>query len=73
MSEKVSERLKNRLLELKISQSKAGRMADVPQCSFNLIVNGKMVPCPSWRRRIAEVLQIPEEVLFAEYLNKRGT
>lgn len=72
MSDKVSKKIKNRLSEMKLTQSKAGRMADVPQCSFNLIANGKLVPCPSWRHRIAEVLQMPEEVLFAEYLDKKG-
>jgi predicted transcriptional regulator len=58
--------LKERLKELNLSQSKVSRLADVPQSSFNQIVNNKLFPCPSWRRRIAEVLMISEEELFPE-------
>lgn len=72
MTYEVARRLKSRLFELNLSQSKAARIADIPQSNFNLIVNGKLVPCPSWRRRIAKVLQMSEEELFLEYINEKA-
>jgi len=62
--------LKEILSDLNISQSKAARLADVPQSSFNLIVNGKLSPCPAWRKRISLILQISEDDLFSE--NKKA-
>lgn len=58
--------IKNRLEELNLSQSKAARMSDIPQSSFNLIVNKKLFPCPSWRKRIANTLKTTEEELFGK-------
>jgi DNA-binding XRE family transcriptional regulator len=60
----VNNNIKKRLEEIKMSQSKASRLADVPQGSFNLIANNKLYPCPAWRKRIAEVLGMREEELF---------
>ncbi len=59
--------LKKKLLELGLSQSKAARLADIPQSNFNLIVNGKATYiCPAWRKRIAKVLKVMENELFQE-------
>lgn len=58
--------MKERLKELNLSQSKASRLADIPQPSFNLIVNGKARACPAWRKRISKILEIPESELFSE-------
>lgn len=65
--------IKKRLKELNLTQGKASRKADVPTTSFNLIANGKLYPCPAWRHRIAEVLKMPEEELFHDYLKRRVT
>lgn len=65
---KMCNPIKNRLKELNLSQNEVSRLARVPTSSLSLITNGKLFPPPSWRRRISEVLQIPEEVLFSEYL-----
>ena len=63
--------IKDRLISLGLSQSKAARIADIPQPSFNLIVNGKSYPCPAWRKRIASVLQVTEEELFPECIQRK--
>jgi predicted transcriptional regulator len=63
--------IKERLYHLGLSQSKAARLADIPQPSFNQIANGKFYPCPSWRHRIAEVLQAPESELFSIYIERK--
>jgi hypothetical protein len=31
---------------------------------MSLIANGRLIPCPAWRKRIAEVLGVTEEELF---------
>ena len=59
--------LKLIIAEKGYSQSKVSGMADIPQSNFNLICNGKQSPCLAWRKRIATVLDIPEEELFPEY------
>ena len=58
--------IKDKLNELNLSQSKASRLADVPQSSFNQIANNKLYPCPAWRKRIAAVLNMTEEELFPQ-------
>ncbi len=60
-------KLKKVLKSKQISQSKVARLADIPQPSFNLIVNGKLSPCPSWRKRISEVLGESEKELFSDF------
>lgn len=62
--------LKKVIYESGLSQSKAARLADIPQSNFNLICNHKLQPCPAWRKRISIVLGIPEEILFPEYMEK---
>lgn len=62
--------IRERLDQMGLSQSKASRMADIPYSNFNMIVNGKLYPCPAWRNRIATVLQVPESKLFPELLKK---
>jgi predicted transcriptional regulator len=63
--------IKERLNDLGLSQSKAARLADIPQPSFNQIANGKCHPCPSWRSRIAKVLQLPESELFSDTVRRK--
>ena len=67
---KAKHEITDRLREMGLSQAKAARMADIPQSNFNLIVNGKLYPCPAWRRRIADVLQMDEANLFPECQGK---
>jgi transcriptional regulator with XRE-family HTH domain len=62
--------LKKALLERGLSQSKASRLADIPQSNFNQICNGKQQPCPAWRCRLSKILEIPEDELFPEYTKK---
>ena len=57
--------LKQMILEKGLSQNKVAQTARVPQSSMSLIANGRLIPCPAWRRRLAEVLGVSEEVLFA--------
>lgn len=67
---KVKHEINDRLKEMGLSQAKAARMADIPQSNFNLIVNGKLYPCPAWRKRIADVLQKDEVDLFPDCQDK---
>jgi len=62
--------LKKIISDKGISQSKVARIADIPQSNFNLICNGKLHPCPAWRRRISEVLEMQEDELFPEFVKK---
>jgi len=56
--------LKKMILEKGLSQNKVAQAARVPQSSMSLIVNGRLIPCPAWRIRLAEVMGVTEEVLF---------
>lgn len=56
--------IKKILLDRGLSQNRLSQEARVPTSSISLIVNGKMIPCRAWRQRIAEVMQVPESILF---------
>jgi len=58
--------LRQALLDKKISQNRLSQLARVPGSSISMIVNGKLYPCPVWRKRMSEVLDLPEEILFPE-------
>ncbi|HEX9058688.1 MAG TPA: helix-turn-helix transcriptional regulator [Clostridia bacterium] len=58
--------IKELLVKKGLSQSKAARLADIPQSSFCLIANGKGYCPPAWKKRIAKVLEVSESELFAE-------
>ena len=55
-----------------LSQMRAARLADIPACNFNQVVNGKQYCHPRWRRSISEVLGIPENELFPETALKKA-
>ena len=61
--------IKQLLLRKGISQNKLSQLARVPVSSISMIVNEKLYPCPAWRKRISEVLEVSEELLFS---NNRG-
>ncbi len=58
--------LKQILMNKGMSQNILSQQARIPASNINLIVNGKQYPGPSWRKRISEVLEIPEDILFPE-------
>lgn len=60
--------LKEILRNRGLSQSKASRLAEIPQSNFNLICNGKGYAPPAWRKRIAIVLGMPEDEIFPEFI-----
>lgn len=62
--------LKQILNDKGISQNRLSQLARIPASNINLIVNGKQYPGPSWRQRISEVLDIPEDTLFPEEVKK---
>jgi lambda repressor-like predicted transcriptional regulator len=47
------------------------RSANMHSCDFYQAVNGKKPFFPAWRRRISEVLEMPEEELFPEYFTEQ--
>ena len=63
----MSSNLKEILKSKGLSQSKASRLADIPQSNFNQICNGRGYAPPAWRNRIAALLNVKEEELFPEY------
>lgn len=60
----MSTSIKEILYEKRLSQSWLARECRIPQSNMNLIANQKLIPCPAWRKRISEVLDVPESVLF---------
>jgi transcriptional regulator with XRE-family HTH domain len=56
--------LKQIMRDRGMSQNQLAYDARVPQGSISLIVNEKLYPCPAWRKRIAEVMGMPEDALF---------
>lgn len=47
-----------------ISQNKLSHITGIPTSNISLIVNGRLLPGPSWRARLAAALDLPEDVLF---------
>lgn len=56
--------LKQMIQDKGTSQNRVAQAARVPQSSMSLIANGRLIPCPAWRKRIAEVLGESEEAVF---------
>ena len=66
--------IKQILINKNMSQNRLSQIARVPQSNISLIVNGKMIPCPAWRKRISEALEVPECILFpSEEVVNRGS
>ena len=53
-------------------KSELATLARIPQNDFYQATNGKKTFFPSWRKRIAEVLDMTEDELFPEYIKKEG-
>lgn len=56
--------IKEVLKSLNMSQNKLSQLARIPSSNLSLIANGKAIPCASWRKRISEVLNVPDNILF---------
>ena len=59
------------LKEKGISKAQAARMANIPQNDFYQATNDKKSFFPAWRKRLAEVLDMPEDEIFPEYMKKK--
>jgi len=53
-----------------MTKSEIAVMAKIPQNDFYQCTNGKKSFFPSWRKRVANVLQMPEDEVFPEYIKK---
>ena len=60
-------RLEEELKERKWSRNKLGLESKISPSSISQAMNGKCPMFPSWRKRIARTLEIPENELFPEY------
>lgn len=58
--------LKEVVRQRRISQNRLSQLARIPASNLSLIINGKLTPCPAWRKRISDVLDVPESFLFPE-------
>jgi len=47
-----------------LSQSRLARLVEVPESQLCAVERGRLHPWPKLRRRLAEQLQVPEDVLF---------
>lgn len=63
----MHEKLKSIMSQRGLSQYKLSQMSGIAATSFNQAYNGKTPFFPSWRKRTAEALNIPENVVFPEY------
>lgn len=69
MYEKLMEELERR----GITRNKLAKMAGIASQSLYPALAGKSQMFPGWRKRIAEALDIPEEILFSvEKDNTKG-
>jgi transcriptional regulator with XRE-family HTH domain len=68
--------MKNKLREVRtkkgISQLELSRLTKIAPANICNIENGKQYPYPGWRRRIVEVLDMPEEAVFPEFHQGKG-
>ncbi|MCR4442724.1 MAG: helix-turn-helix transcriptional regulator [Peptococcaceae bacterium] len=53
------------------SKGELSRRSGVGLSEISRIEAGKLFPYPGWRRKIADALGKPEEVLFPEYCTKK--
>lgn len=58
--------LKDVMKERGISQAAMARMANINQSQFNRAYNGNQPFFKGWKKRISEVLNIPESELFPQ-------
>jgi transcriptional regulator with XRE-family HTH domain len=58
--------IKQIMQDRKMTQNRLSYMSRVPQSHISMILNGRLYPCPSWRLRISEALDLPESSLFSE-------
>ena len=55
-----------------LSQAALSRKANINQSQLNLALNGRQTFFRGWRKRIAEVLEMPEDELFPEFVKKEA-
>lgn len=60
-------KLEDLLKQKNISKLQLAMKAGISPADFYQALNGKKPFFPAWRRRIAEVLNMPESELFPEY------
>lgn len=53
------------LYERRLSQAKLARLAEINQADLNAMIHGRRPAFPAWRKRIADVLDLPEEDIFS--------
>jgi transcriptional regulator with XRE-family HTH domain len=58
--------IKQILQEKNMSQNQLSMSARIPASSISQIVNGRVSPGPMWRKRISDVLDISQEILFPQ-------
>ena len=63
--------LKEVIKERGISQRQLSIRAGISNQDVNQAINGKRPFFPAWRKRISEVLGMPESELFPEYQKRR--
>lgn len=60
------EKVKNEAVKQGISLNKLARMANMAQPDLSCALSGKKPFYPNWRKRVSEVLGVPEDELFDE-------
>lgn len=63
--------LKEAMKQKGLSGNKLAFKTFIAPSDLSQAINGKKPFFPSWRKRISEVLGIPESVLFPEYSNTK--
>lgn len=60
--------LKEEMKKRGLSANKLSLKAMISPANFSQAINGKLPMYPAWRKRIAEILNMPESELFPEYV-----
>lgn len=68
----VKERIKKECQKQGKPITKVLMDSHIPTCDYYQAVNGKRPFFPAWRKRLASTLNIPENELFPEYVQKEG-
>ncbi len=50
--------------EKQLSQLELGRLTRISPSTICMLENGRQYPFPGWRKRLAEVLKVQENVIF---------
>lgn len=66
------ETLRREMDKRELSSNKLALKAMISPANFSQAINGKSPMFPAWRKRIAEVLELPEDALFPEYAKEKG-